>query len=295
MIAGHRIFTARERAVAIAQLRGIRIQQQAEVRGGSVEPSLHHGRHVPRLESRGLVDALRVHRGADVRLRQRNVVVATGIRCPGIRAVVGVAGRPAHVRVLVEDLVYGDCVGRIRGGIALREVEIQCRARDRSACRNAREVELQHAGVGDLMVRPRIHAEHGRRPIVGRIDVQEPVGGGTDDDGRGLYRRGKTGNASRSRDRTFVLARHEGEPDPEPQGEERETSTMSHGEFHRAYVAPRPHVRGHDVWCARVVAHLPPLWRRFSGRCGALPRRPDGPAPRRGPVAPGPSTPTLPS
>ena len=284
-----------EITVPIPQRRRIGIHQQAKIRGGRGEPSLDQRSHVPLFEPGRLVDPLRVHGSADVRLRQRNVVVATGIRCPGIRAVVGVAGRPAHVRVLVEDLVYGDCVGRIRGGIALREVEIQCRARDRSACRNAREVELQHAGVGDLMVRPRIHAEHGRRPIVGRIDVQEPVGGGTDDDGSGLYRRGKTGNASRSRDRTFVLARHEGEPDPEPQGEERETSTMSHGEFHRAYVAPRPHVRGHDVWCARVVAHLPPLWRRFSGRCGALPRRPDGPAPRRGPVAPGPSTPTLPS
>src|SRR5437763_11671125 len=130
MTATPRIYTARERAVAIAQLRGIRIQQQAEVRGGSVEPSLHHGRHVPRLESGGLVDALRVHRGADVRLRQGDVIATTPIGRPPIDAVVGVAGRSRRVGLPMDDLVSGDSIRRISGSDALSEIEAQRRARN---------------------------------------------------------------------------------------------------------------------------------------------------------------------
>ena len=206
-----RILAAAERSIPVPQLRWIGIHQQAEIGGGGAQPSLHQRGHVPLFESRRLVDGLGVHGGTDVRLGQRNVVVTTRIRRPVVHAVVRVAGRLGQSRVLVDDLVHGDGIGRIRGGITLREIEIQRRTRNRRSGRDAREIELEHAGVGDLVVRPGIQVERRRRRIVGRIDVQVAIGGGADDDGRRLNGRRDPKRVSRVRDGAFVLARHEGQ------------------------------------------------------------------------------------
>src|SRR5437667_4531134 len=56
-----------------------RSHQQTEIGGRVAQPVLGEGRHVPLFEARCLVDVRRIHRGTDVRLRQRNAVVTTAV------------------------------------------------------------------------------------------------------------------------------------------------------------------------------------------------------------------------
>src|SRR5437667_10648055 len=93
-----------------------RSHQQTEIGGRVAQPVLGEGRHVPLFEARCLVDVLRIDRGTDVRLRQRNAVVTTAVRRPRIDPVVRIARPAVPDGVLVGDLVHGGGVGRSGAG-----------------------------------------------------------------------------------------------------------------------------------------------------------------------------------
>ena len=215
-MARNRILIATEGAVPVPQLGRIGVEEQAEIPGGVVHPSLHDGRDIPLLEARRLVDGLRIHRRTDVGLRQGNVVGATGVRRPGIDPVIRIAGRSGQIGILVDDSVRGDRVGRLRHAIALDQIEIQGRTRDGRSRGDTREIELHHDGIGDLVVRPRIEIERGLPCRVYRIDVQIGVTAGTD---HGGCRPGDRVGAGRTRslcDRSLVLTRHHHQPCCQP-------------------------------------------------------------------------------
>ena len=171
-VVGDRIFAAAERAVPIPQLGGVGIQQQTEIRRGVGEPSPNDGCHIPLLESRRLIDVLRRHRRPDVCLRQRDVVITTRIRRPGIDAVVRVACCTRQNGVLVDDRVRGDGIGRIGRGVTRDEIERQGCARDGRSRRNARKIKLHQNGIGRLRIWPGIQIELRFRRIVAGIDVE---------------------------------------------------------------------------------------------------------------------------